>query len=138
MVRNIEADWALEYSFYLGSQFNYWGAPMVSLGYVGLVMLLVKSVRWDRAKGWLAAVGRTALSNYLLQTIICTTIFYGHGFGFFGSVERTGQIAIVVAVWLVSLTLTNLWVKRFRFGPFEWVWRSATYGRRQPMKLGSG
>ncbi len=84
--------------------------------------------------GLLADVGRMALTNYLLQTIICTTIFYGHGLGLFGRVERVGQIAIVAGVWVVSLVVSPLWLRRFRYGPFEWAWRSLTYGRRQPMR----
>ena len=81
-----------------------------------------------------SAVGRTALSNYLLQTVLCTTLFYGHGFGLFGSVERTAQVAIVPAVWMVQLIASSWWVKRFRYGPMEWMWRSLTYGQLQPIR----
>jgi uncharacterized protein len=62
-----------------------------------------------------------ALTNYLMQTFICTTIYYGHGFGLFGSVERTGQILIVFAVWAVELLGSPLWLDRFRFEPFKFV-----------------
>jgi uncharacterized protein len=75
-----------------------------------------------------------AFTNYLVQTVICTTIFYGHGFGLFGSVERTGQILIVLAVWALQLWYSPLWLRHFRFGPAEWLWRSLTYGRPQPMR----
>jgi uncharacterized protein len=73
-----------------------------------------------------------AFSNYILQTLICTTIFYGHGLGLFGSVDRVGQAAIVAAIWAVELTTSPLWLARFRFGPLEWLWRSLTYWRWQP------
>lgn len=75
-----------------------------------------------------------ALTNYLLQTVICTTLFYGHGFGLYGSVERTGQILIVFAICAAQLAWSPLWLTRFRFGPFEWLWRTLTYMRPQPMR----
>lgn len=83
----------------------------------------------------LAAVGRTALTNYLLQTIIAVAIFYGHGLGLFGSVERTGQMLVVLAIWASQLLVSPLWLRYFRFGPFEWLWRSLTYWRLQPLRV---
>jgi uncharacterized protein len=82
-----------------------------------------------------SAVGRTALTNYLLQTLIATTIFYGHGLGWFGSVERTAQLAIVFAIWALQLVVSPIWLRYFRFGPAEWAWRSLTYWRRQPLRV---
>ena len=75
-----------------------------------------------------------ALTNYLIQTIICTFIFYGHGLGYFGSVDRRGQIVIVIIIWLFQLVSSSLWLSRFRFGPAEWLWRSLTYWRVQPFR----
>lgn len=134
MSRNLAADWAIEYSFYFGPLFNYWGSLLVALAYLSLVMLLCKSDVLARLKSVLAVVGRTALSNYLLQTLICTTIFYSQGFALIGRVERTGQILIVFAVWGVQIVLSVIWMRYFRFGPIEWLWRSATYGRFQTIK----
>ena len=132
--RNVAAGWDVTYSFFLGIQFNYWGSVLVALGWVGVVMLIC---RRPGSSGWtrpLAAMGRTALSNYLLQTILCTTLFYGHGFGLFGSVERTTQIGIVVAIWIVQLVISPIWLRHFRFGPAEWLWRTLTYRKLQPMR----
>jgi uncharacterized protein len=81
----------------------------------------------------LAAIGQMALSNYLLQTVLCTTLFYGHGFGLFGKVERAGQALIVLAVWILQLVISPLWLRYFQFGPVEWLWRAATYLRPPPM-----
>jgi uncharacterized protein len=75
-----------------------------------------------------------ALTCYLSQTLICTTLFYGHGFGLFGHVERLGQLGITVAIWVFLLIFSRLWLHFFRFGPFEWLWRSLTYGRRQALR----
>ena len=118
------------WSFFVGAQFIYWPSIAVSLGYVGLVMLACRRAALRYVTRPLAAVGRTALTNYLLQTILCTTIFYGHGLGWFGSVDRVGQIGVVAAVWAVQLVASPLWLRRYRFGPVEWAWRWLTYGVR--------
>ncbi len=123
-----------ESAFFLGKQFNYWGSVFVALGWIGLVLFLhgVLARRWTRP---LSAVGRTALTNYLAQTVICTTIFYGHGFGLFGQLARPQQLLVVVGVWIVQLAVSTLWVQRMRFGPAEWLWRSATYWRLPPLSV---
>jgi len=79
-------------------------------------------------------VGRMAFTNYLMQTVLMTTLFYGHGFGLFGQVERWGQILIVLAVWVFQVWFSNMWLARFRFGPAEWLWRTLTYMKPQPMR----
>jgi uncharacterized protein len=109
----------------VGTQLSYWGDLFLGLGFVGLVMLLCR-LGW-RAHA-VAAVGRTALSNYLLQTLICTTVFYGHGLGLFGRVDRVGQLLIVLAVWTAQLAWSLWWTRHFAVGPLEWAWRSAARG----------
>jgi uncharacterized protein len=128
--------WDVRTAFMGGSQFNYWGSIPVALAWVAAVMLVCRHGLFPRLTGALAQVGRMALSCYLLQTIICTTIFYGHGLGLYGRVERIGQIAITVAVWAELLWFCPWWMRRFRFGPFEWLWRSLTYWRLQPIRRG--
>jgi len=130
--RNVVAGWDVRYSFFFGSQYNYWGAIIVDMGWIGAVVLACRPTRLERLTSTLAAVGRTAFSNYILQTIICTTLFYGHGFGLFGTVSRVGQFLIVIAVWVLLLVVSPLWLRYFAYGPLEWLWRSLTYGRRMP------
>lgn len=125
--------WDIRSAFFGGDQFNYWASILVALGWIAAVMLVVKSGVLPRLTARLTDVGRMALSCYLLETIICTTIFYGHGLGLYGSIERTGQIAIVFAVWFVLLGFCPWWMRHFRFGPFEWLWRSLTYWKLQPL-----
>ena len=135
--RNIAAGWSVRYSFFLGAQWNYWGSLLVSGAWLGVILLLCKmgALAWLTSR--LNAVGRMAFTNYLLHTIICTTIFYGHGFGLFGTLDRSTQLLVVFGVWIFQLVASPLWLRRFRFGPFEWAWRSLTYGARQPFRRDS-
>ena len=126
--------WTMEYSRFVGSQFNYWGSLGVSLGYIAIIMLIAKSGRFERVIRPFSAVGRTALSNYLFHTIVATLIFYGHGLGLYGQVERVGQLLIVLGIWTAQLIISPIWLRHFRFGPAEWLWRSLTYGKLQPMQ----
>lgn len=113
----------------VGLTLHYVCASPTALGYIGLVTLALGGGRLSRVTGVLAPVGRMALTNYLLQTVICTTVFYGYGLGLFGRVGFVGLAAFVGCVWLVNITLSGVWLSRYRFGPMEWVWRSLTYGR---------
>ncbi len=111
---------------------NYWASLAMAAAYAGLIVPLSARLPPPLTRPF-AAVGRTALSNYLLQTILCTTLFYGYGFGRFAAFDRTHQFYVVLAIWAVQLTLSPLWLLAFRFGPAEWIWRSITYGRLQPV-----
>jgi len=135
VVQDFAKNWDARYALYLGEQYNYWGSYLVALGWTGLIMMWCQGSRASALKERMAAVGRMAFSNYILQTVICTTIFYGHGFGYFGSVPRTGQILIVFAIYAAQLVIAPLWLRHFQFGPLEWLWRSVTYGKRQPFRL---
>src|SRR5262245_12394137 len=83
----------------------------------------------------LAAVGRMALTNYLATSLVCTTLFYGYGLDFFGTIHRPLLYAIVLAIWSLQLLISPLWLEPFRFGPAEWLWRSLTYWKLQPMRV---
>jgi uncharacterized protein len=130
---NEAVDWSVRALFF-GSQFNYWGSLLLAGAYIGGVMLFCRRFGGGVVTGALSAVGRTAFSNYILQTVIATTIFYGHGLGLFGRVSRVEQAGVVVAIWAVQIVLSVLWLRFFRFGPLEWLWRTVTYGERQPLR----
>jgi uncharacterized protein len=117
-----------------GVQFNYVGSLFVAAGHVGLVMLVCKfgAIAWLRQR--LAAVGRMALTNYLSHTLICTFIFYGWGLGYYMTMDRVQLYGVVLAIWIAQLVISPLWLARFRFGPAEWLWRSLTYWKLQPMR----
>ncbi len=124
-----------EYGLHGGKFYNSFGSVVVALGHVGLLMLIVQSgvLFWLTRR--LAAVGRMALSNYLTHSIVCTTLFYGYGFGLFGTINRTGLAAIVFIIWACQLLFSPIWLEHFRYGPAEWLWRSLTYGQPQPMRV---
>ena len=116
------------------SPLNLVGSVLVALGHAGVVLLMVRLGAAGAARRALGAVGRMAMTNYLAQTLICTTLFYGYGLGLYGSLERPALLAIVAAIWAAQLAWSPLWISRFRFGPAEWAWRSLTYWRAQPIR----
>lgn len=134
VVLNFRMDWSMEFSMFLGKHFNYVGSVGTALGYVGLIMLIAKTSSFLGFKNTFSAVGRMAFSNYILMTLICTFLFYGHGLGWFGSVERKFQVLVVAGIWILIMLISPLWLKNFRFGPLEGLWRSLTYGRWQALK----
>jgi uncharacterized protein len=125
--------WSGEYTLFYGTQYNYWASLLVAGGWIGAVMLVCRSGRLAGLVEGLAAVGRMAFSNYIAQTVIGTAIFYSWGLGLYGSVDRIGQVLIVVAVFALQIAVSPVWLQYFRFGPLEWLWRTLSYGRLQPM-----
>ncbi len=100
---------------------------LMCLGYLGWLV---------HARGhlqWLAAPGRMALTNYILQSLLCTWLFYGYGLGAFEEVPRAWQIPFAVALFALQVVASRWWLQRYRYGPLEWLWRSFTYLRLQPM-----
>lgn len=122
-------EWDPRFVVPFGIQFNYWGSLPIAMAWVCGLALLARTAPRASLTTCLAAVGRTALSNYLLQSLICTSIFYGHGLGWFGETARTTQLFLVLAIWVLQLVVSPLWLRYFRFGPVEYLWRWTTYGR---------
>ncbi len=117
----------------LGGLLHEVGSYAMCLGLVGAMTLLVSggALRW--LTGAMACVGRLALSNYLLQTVVATSMTYWWGMRLFGGITRVQQIALVVAIYLGQIVLSVLWLRFFTMGPLEWLWRSLTYLRPQRM-----
>ncbi len=112
---------------------NYTGSILVSVGYASFLVLLVKlsALAWLRRP--FAAVGQMALTNYLMQSILTSIYFLGWGFNNAGRLDYADQLMVVVAIWALELGWSPWWLARFQFGPAEWLWRSLTYWRIQPM-----
>ncbi len=121
------------HQFQVGMSYNYAGSMGVAFAWVGLIMLLCKHGAMDWLTSALANVGRMAFTNYLMQTLICSIIFFGWGFGLFGELTRRQLVPIVLGIWAFQIVFSTLWLSRFRFGPMEWLWRSLTYLRPQAM-----
>jgi uncharacterized protein len=132
--RDFRAAWDFRYSFFCGAQFNYWASLLLSLGWVGATMLASRTAPLLPLTRRLSAVGRMAFTNYIMHTVICTTLFYGHGLGLFGKVERVWQFAIVLTIWALQLVVSPIWLKHFFFGPLEWLWRCLTYLEWEPLR----
>ncbi len=105
-----------------------------SVGIFGLIMLLYKSGWFKWLFTLMRPVGQMAFTNYLMQSIICGLIFFGVGFGMYGHLQRYELYYVVGAVWIFQIIFSHIWMRYFRFGPFEWLWRSLTYWKVQPMK----
>jgi uncharacterized protein len=110
------------------------GRVFTTFGHIGLIMLFVKSGMLTFLRKSLEAVGTMAFSNYIMQTLICITIFMGFGFGMFGKLQRYELYFIVIGIWIFQLIASPIWLKYFRFGPLEWAWRSLTYWKKQPFR----
>ena len=131
---NYSVGWTNLQVFFRGEFLDYFASLLVAIGWVGAVMLLCRSSAFLWLLHPLQAVGRAAFSNYIFQTVVCTTLFYGHGFGLYGRVSRAGQFAIVLGIWALQLVLSNWWFQVFRMGPLEAAWRSLTYWKPQPLR----
>jgi uncharacterized protein len=131
---NLQAhQWDFLWMFRIGNLPNYIGSILVALGHIGLVMLVIRRGYLGGLMERFTAVGRMAITNYLMHSLILTTVFYGYGLGLYGQVPRAAQMLFVIAVIGFQLWFSRWWLARFRFGPMEWLWRSLTYWQAQPM-----
>ena len=115
------------------AQQDYVGRYDIYNGYAALIALAVESPYLGRWMQVFAPKGRTAFSNYILQSLIFGWIFFGYGLGQFNRVSMRSAFLLGSAVYVAQIIASILWLRWFRFGPLEWVWRSLTYGWRQPM-----
>lgn len=111
------------------------GTSGLSFFYITSIILLLRKDTWKKFLNPLKSVGRMALSNYFLQTLICTTLFYSYGFKLFGKIGPLIGFLLVFPISAIQIFLCTWWAKHFRFGPIEWLWRSLTYGKRQKIAL---
>lgn len=110
------------------------GGPALTFIYISLTVFCILNGYFSWIAGKIAGAGRMALTNYLMQSVICTTIFYSYGLGLYARVDYLQGIALTLAIYIIQVAWSHYWLKYYRFGPFEWLWRSLTYLRLQPMK----
>lgn len=107
---------------------------VMTVGWAALIMLLIKTAASDAVRARLAAAGRMAFTNYLVTSIVMTTIFYGYGFGLFASIGRPALYLFCFGMWAAILLWSKPWLDRFQYGPLEWIWRSLSRRKLQAMR----
>jgi len=107
----------------------------LAFAYGASIIGLASTQPGSKLLGWAAPLGRMAFTNYLVQSLIFSWVFYGYGFGLFGQVAASAALAFGVVVYVVQVFFSRWWLLRYSFGPVEWLWRTLMYGRAQPMKL---
>ena len=112
--------------------------PIVCAFYMGAIVLLAQRPAWRAAMSPLASVGRMPLTNYLMQSVIASTLFYGYGFGLYYRIGPAVGVLIAFAIYAVQVAYSAWWMARFRFGPMEWLWRTLTYGNAPAMLAPAG
>ena len=108
---------------------------VLAIGYAATCIALYTFTRADRVLGLLGPLGRMAFSNYLVQSLVFGWIFFGYGLGLFGRLSSSHAMFLGIVVYLSQVLVSHWWLKRFRFGPMEWLWRTLMYGVRQPWRV---
>ena len=106
-----------------------------TLAYAAIILLVWRTSWGARRLAALAATGRMALTTYLTQSVVCTLLFYGYGLGWYGRVGYRGMLGIALVVFAAQMAVSVWWLRRYRYGPVEWLWRSLTYGRVLPRRV---
>jgi len=118
-----------------GNTLFFFGQYVLCAGYVGLIILLLDRQRWFTFLNRFAPMGRMALTNYIMQTTILALIFHGYAGGLFGTAGRAPQMLIAAVILVFQLYFSAWWLRKYRFGPLEWLWRSLTYQSIQPVRV---
>jgi uncharacterized protein len=108
-------------------------APL-ALAYATGLLLTLRSPAAARLATLFSAPGRMALTNYLMQSLALSFLFYGYGLGLYGQLGPAAAAVVGLAIYIGQVVFSRVWLRRYQFGPAEWVWRSLTYGRGQPMR----
>ncbi|NND95156.1 MAG: DUF418 domain-containing protein [Flavobacteriales bacterium] len=125
--RSFQNEWNGAWVMNVGHSYNYLASVFMVMGYVGLFLLWSASSSFRWIKNKTEAVGRMAFTNYILTSVLCTFVFYGHGLGLFGSLDRLEMWGVILAVWIILLIFSDQVLKRYKQGPLEHLWRKLTY-----------
>ncbi len=136
-VNLVETRWIMDHQFsavsFAQAHVSYdLGRLALTIGHLGALLLFVRSGMLGWLRRAFAAVGQMAVTNYLTHSVVCLILFVG--LRWFNTLERHELYYVVAAIWVVQLIISPLWLRHFRFGPVEWLWRSLTYMKRQPMR----
>ena len=120
-------NWDWHYMQFIGRVPNHIATPFIAFGYIGIVMLCIKNAVALKLQERLKSIGKTALTGYLIQSFLATYVFYGFGLSLFGQANRIEQLAIVILIWAILMLVSPVWLKKFYYGPIEWIWRMLTH-----------
>ncbi|MCA1030982.1 DUF418 domain-containing protein [Bacillus timonensis] len=110
------------------------GGPASALFYATSIVLVTRKKIFEKLLQPLSYVGRMSLTNYLLQSIICTLIFYSYGLGFYGEIRLVHGILLTIGIFVIQVGVSKWWLAKYQFGPIEWIWRTLTYGEKQTLR----
>ena len=119
----------------VGESLFFIGQFVMAVGYFGLIMRLLSHEKWHQRLTVFSPMGRMALTNYIMHSVILSSIFYGYAGGYFGEISRAPQMLIVAAIIALQLIFSRWWLNNYAFGPLEWLWRSLSYKKVQPMRI---
>jgi uncharacterized protein len=127
-------EWVKNHPFSWGTTIYQIQRMFLAMGHAAMLMLIIKSglAKWLMRS--LRAVGQTAFTNYIMQSVICTLFFFGYGLGYYGKLELYQLYFVVLAIWTLEMIVSPIWLTYFRFGPLEWLWRSLTYWKVMPFR----
>ncbi len=125
--QSYDSGWSGAYVMTIGANYKLISGVFIAIGYIGFVMWCFKKGVFKKLQNRLQSAGRMAFTNYIGMSLICSLIFNGHGLALYGTFDRLQQFLVVVSIWVLILIVSPLVLRKYRYGPLEWLWRKLTY-----------
>jgi uncharacterized protein len=125
--QSYDSGWSGAYVMSVGLNYKLISGVFIAIGYIGFVMWCFKKGIFKKLQNRLQSAGRMAFTNYIGMSLICSLIFNGHGLALYGTFDRLQQFLVVVSIWVLILIVSPLVLRKYRYGPLEWLWRKLTY-----------
>ena len=125
--QSYDSGWSGAYVMSIGANYKLISGVFIAIGYIGFVMWCFKKGVFKKLQNRLQSAGRMAFTNYIGMSVICSLIFNGHGLALYGTFDRLQQFLVVVFIWVLILIVSPLILRKYRYGPLEWLWRKLTY-----------
>lgn len=125
--QSYNSGWSGAYVMSIGANYKLISGIFIAIGYIGFVMWCFKKGIFKKLQNRLQSAGRMAFTNYIGMSLICSLIFNGHGLALYGTFDRLQQFLVVVFIWVLILIVSPLVLRKYRYGPLEWLWRKLTY-----------
>ena len=125
--QSYDSGWSGAFVMSVGLNYKLISGVFIAIGYIGLVIWCFKKGVFKKLQNRLQSAGRMAFTNYIGMSLICSLIFNGHGLALYGTFDRLQQFLVVVSIWVLILIVSPLVLRKYRYGPLEWLWRKLTY-----------